>query len=281
MFNFLQRILYEFKEYIVLVILLLVTLFILSINDNPAVHTLRTVAFGSFASTTSLVSTFTNYFNLKKENEGLREINAELMLQVNRLREHGILNEELKQLIGIIDEYSFPLIPATIVAKSLTSTQGNFIINAGTDDSIKIGMPVISETGLVGIVESAASGYSVVRTLYNKNLSLTVKNQRSRFDGIMKWNGKNLVVVDIPKTYDVSLGDRINTSELSYIFPVDIPVGIVSEISRFEQGVFNELIIKPFVDFTRVEFVFVLGVVQSKTKDDVELNFFKQRGYEN
>lgn len=281
MLTFFQRIWHEFKEYVVLVILLLFSLFILSINDSPAVHSIRTTAFGSFASATSLITSITNYFSLKKENEHLREINAGLMLHVNRLREFGIHNEELKRLLDLKDDYDYPLIPATIVAKSLKTTQGNFIINAGKDDSVKAGMPVISEAGLVGIIESVSWGFSVVRTLQNKNIGLTVKNQRSRFDGIMKWNGKDLIIVDIPKTYDVELGDRINTSELSYIFPVAIPIGIVAEISRFDEGIFNELKVKSFVDFTRVEHVFVLGIVQSKIKDDVELNFFRLQGYEN
>ena len=78
-------------------------------------------------------------------------------------------------------------------------------------------MPVINDQGLMGIIYSTSDDFSIARTLRNRDLKLTVKDERSRIDGIMKWNGEDLVMVDIPKTYDIKPGDRIITSELSSI----------------------------------------------------------------
>ena len=152
MFRFFSKLWENFKEYIILVILLIVSLFILSQNQNPDVRQVRAVAFGTFAAITSVVSDVINISSYKKENERLREINAELMLQVNKLREYGIVNNELKHLLGLKDTVSYPLIPATVVSKLSTKSQGSITINAGIKDSVMPGMPVINDKGIVGMV---------------------------------------------------------------------------------------------------------------------------------
>jgi rod shape-determining protein MreC len=277
MFKFLSKVWENFKEYFILVLLLVISLIFLSQNQNPKIRQVKAIAFGSFAAVTSVVSDLVNVSSYKKENEHLREVNARLMLQVNRLREYGIVNQELKKLLKLKDTVNFPLIPATVVSKLSTKSQGSITINVGIKDSVEPGMAVINDKGIVGVVTSVSQDYSIARTLQNIDLKLTVKDERSRIDGIMKWNGENLVIVDVPKTYDVEPGDRIITSEISSIIPVPLPVGIVAGISKVERGIFNEAKIKPFVDFSSIENVFVVGVVESKQINNLELNFFKRK----
>ncbi|HSP86606.1 MAG TPA: rod shape-determining protein MreC [Ignavibacteriaceae bacterium] len=274
--RFLSRIWEEYKEYIILILLLVISLITLSLNQKPEVKKVRAIAFGTFASATSVISNVINTAKVQSENERLRKVNAELMLQVNRLREYAILNEELKGLVGLKDTFSYPLIPASIVSKSLTKSQSTITINVGEGSGIKPGMPVINDLGLVGIIQSISEDYAIARTLKNIDLKLTVKDERSRVDGILKWNGEDLVIVDVPKTYDVEPGDRIITSDLSSIISVPIPIGVVIGLSKVETGIFNEVKIKPYVDFVKVENVFVLGIVQSKQKNDLELNFYNR-----
>ncbi len=267
----------NFKEYIVLVVLIIISLITLSLNHKPAVRKVRALAFGSFATVSSVVSDFFNTAAVKSENKKLRELNAELMLQVSKLRQYGIENSELKSLLALKDTTHYPLIAATVVAKSFNRSQSTITLNVGNIDGVKPGMPVINDYGLVGIVNSTSDHFSIVRTLKNFELKVTVKDERSRIDGVMKWNGNNLVIIDVPKTYDVEPGDRIITSELSSIIPVPIPVGVVTGISKVETGIFNEVKIKPFVDFIRTEHVFVLGMLENKIENGMQLNFYNRK----
>jgi rod shape-determining protein MreC len=266
----------SFKEYIVLVVLLVVSLITLSFNDSSAIKQVRSVAFGSFAAVSSLFSDLINTTKIKSENERLRATNAELMLQVSKLREYAITNDELVNLLGIKDTTKYPLIPARVVSKALSTSQSTITINIGNQNNIRPGMPVINDKGLVGIVHTVAANYSIVRTLNNLDLKLTVKDERSRIDGVMKWNGESLVIIDVPKTYDVEPGDRIVTSDLSSIVSIPIPVGVVKELSKVETGIFNEVKIIPYADFSKVENVFVIGIVESKVKNELELNFYNR-----
>ncbi|HEY7751827.1 MAG TPA: rod shape-determining protein MreC [Ignavibacteriaceae bacterium] len=275
MIKFLSNAWGSFKEYAVLIILVILSLTLLTRNQDQQVQKVRAIAFGSFAAVTSI---FTNIFNtssIANENEELRKVNAELMLQVSKLREYGITNEELKGLITLKDTLQLPLIPATVVSNSLSLTQHTITLNVGLKDSVKPGMPVINYAGLIGVVHTSSNNFSIVRTIKNVDLKLTVKNERSRIHGIMKWDGEEFTIVNIPKTFDFEPGDRIISSEISSIVPVPLPVGLVQEIDDVETEVFKRVKVKPFVDLLSVENLFVLGIVKSRQKENLELNFYR------
>ena len=276
MFRFFSKIWNDYKEYIILVLLLILSLVTLSLNEKPGIKKVHSLAFGAFATTTSVISNVINTAKVEGENERLRRVNAELMLQVNKLREFAVVNEQLKRLLMMKDSLDYPLISAKVVSKSLTKSQSTITINIGSQDGVKPGMPVINDMGLVGIVNSTSEDYSIARTLKNIDLKITVKDERSRVDGVMKWNGEDLVIINVPKTYDIEPGDRIISSELSSIVPVPIQVGVVLGLTKVEEGIFNEVKIKPYVDFVSVENIFVIGIVESKEKNNLELNFYKR-----
>ncbi len=267
----------NFKEYIVLVVLIVISLVLLSQNDTQGIQKVRTIAFGTFASITSVFNDVFNISNLKKENEELRRTNAEIMLQLSKLREYAIVNNDLKGLLALKDSTEFPLITATIISKSLSKSQGTITLNIGRSDSVKQGMPVITDKGIAGIIYSVSNNYSIARTLNNVDLNLTVKCERTRESAVMKWNGDRLVMVNVPKTFGLKKGDRIITSEISSVVPVPLPVGVVAEISNVETGIFNEVKVQPFVDFQKVENVFVLGLITSKEIDEIEFNFLNKK----
>lgn len=277
MFRFLSKVWTNFREYIALILLILLSLIILSQNKNPNVQKIRAIAFGSFATVTSVISDLFNVTNLKRENEELRETNANLMLQISRLREYGIVNKELKDLLAFKDTTGFPLIPASIVSRSLSRTQNTITLNAGKKDGVLPGMPVINDRGFIGIVNSVSADFAIARTLNNVDLRLTVMDERSRINGILIWTGEELIIINIPNTFDVEAGDRIITSDVSSIVPIPIPVGIVEEFRQGEEGVFSYIRVKPFADRAPVENVFILAMVKSKQIDNLELNFYRRQ----
>ena len=276
MFKLISYVWDNFKEYLVLVLLVILSLTLLTQNDNPQVQKVRAVAFGSFAAVSSVFYDVFNITQLKNENAILRETNAQLMIQVSMLREQGILNRELKGMLEFKDTTSLPLFPATIVSKSLSLTQNTITLNAGKSDSVKPGMPVLSYRGLVGVVQTCSENFSIARTLKNVDLKITVKNEKNRLNGIMKWDGEKLMIVDVPRTYDFDVGDRIVTSEISSIIPIPIPVGLVSKIEDDKTGLMNLIQITPFEEVLSVENVFILMMVESAEENMIELNFYNR-----
>lgn len=276
MIRFFTNLWENFKEYIVLILLVILSLILLSQNQSAGVKKVRTIAFGTYAAISSVLNDLFSTSSLRNENEKLREINAELMLQVSKLREYAIMGDELKGLLGLKDTSEYPLFPATIISKSLSKVQGTFTINIGTAEGVLAGMPVITHRGLVGIIHSVSENSSILRTLQNVDLKITVKCERTREHAVMKWNGDDLTMINIPKTFEIKPGDRIITSEISSIVPVPIPIGIAAEFGNSETGIFNEIKVVPFIDFYSTEYVFVLGIVNSKKINQIELNLLNR-----
>lgn len=276
MLKLLSNVWTSFRGYLILILLVILSLTLLTQNNNPQVQKVRAVAFGSFAAVSSVFYDLFNIAQLKDENEVLRQINTEMMLHLSMLREQGILNKELRGMVGLKDSTSWPLIPATVVSKSISLTQNTITINAGSKKGIKPGMPLISYKGFVGIIQSTSDDFSIARTLKNVDLKLTVKNEKNRINGIMKWDGEKLVIIDVPRTYDFDIGDRITTSEVSSIVPIPIPVGVVAKIDAGQTGILNLIQVTPFEEVLSVEHVFVIQIVESEQKNNLELNFYNR-----
>ncbi len=265
----------NFKEYILLVILSVISLSILSANDKPQAKHLKTFAIASFAVLNQLANSFTSIFQHDISLEELKSENAQLMLEVNRLRKYGLENEELRSMIAFKDSSKFSLLPAKVISKLVAKSEGNFIVNVGAKEQIQKGMPVISSKGLVGIAFEVSDNFTLVKTLTNSTLNIAVTIQRPNVQGILSYDGANLVIKNVPTTYDVQVGDKVETSDFSSLFPPSVPVGIIEKKESNVYGLLHNLIIKPFADIAAVNNVFIIKVVPSKEINNLEMNLMK------
>lgn len=263
------------KEYIVLVILLLISLILLPQNSGEQVQKIRSYAFGTFTFLMNLSSEIQEFFSDSEELRAQRKLNAELMLKLNMLRDRALENEELKELLSFKEQSVSQLIPTTIIAKNYSNIQGNFIVNSGWGDGVLRSMPVIDNNGLVGVVIEVEENFSIIRTLHNASFKISGTIQRSNIDGVIYWNGQNLVMHNIPTTANIDRGDRVVTSTLSTILPASIPIGLVVKKESNISGILSNVIIQPFSDVMTSRNVFVLKEVKSVQIDDLELNLLK------
>lgn len=273
--NFFKKLIENFKEYITLVVLLLISLFLLSVNNKPGVEGFRSVSFGMFAYITSAVHSVTSIFSDNEEVEKLKLVNAELMLEVNKLRNYALQNSNLRKMLELKDTSYYTLISADVISRLTSKIEGNFIINIGKKNGVDIGMPVINELGLVGIVINASNNFSSVRTLENVKLNVAVTNQRSKINGILSWNGQKHVIKNIPTTFDMDIGDRIETSEFSTILPPSIPVGVIAEKETEVSGLLSNIFVKTFADAKNTQNLFVVKIIKESQIDSLETNLLK------
>jgi len=266
----------NFKEYLVLIFLIILSLYLITLDTSPKTQKLRAMVFTSFSIVNSIISDFIGTENLKEENERLRLTNAELMLQLSKLRKDALLIDELKNSLSLKDTSKIDLISSRVISRFSNNYQETLTINAGKKNGVEIGMPVISDKGLVGIVFSVSDEFSILKTLRNNSLNLTVKSERTGEQGILKWKSNSLRIINVPKTYQIKKGDRIVTSELSSIVSVVVPVGAAYSVENVETGIFNEIIVGPFVDYNKIEYVFVIPVVASKEIRNLEINLLKK-----
>ena len=232
-------------------------------------------ALGTFAVFTDMLNSVTAVFQSGPSKDQLLRENAKLTLEVNKLRKQGIENNDLRGMLAFRDTTKYPLVAADVVSKLVNKVEGNYIIDLGTDDGIKAGMPVMTYKGLVGIISDTAKDYSVVKTLYNANLSIAVTIQRINVDGILSWDGNELIIKNIPTTYDVKIGDIIETSDFSTLFPPSVPIGVVSKKEKLTLGLLHTLSVKPYSDIYSIHDEFVIKTIPSKQIDNLEMNLMK------
>lgn len=270
--QFIRIFLTKFKEYIVLISLLILSLILITTNDNSKVKNVRLFALGLFASVNSSIISLGHFLEDTEYIESLEKNNADLMLQINQLRRYALENQELNRVLNFKSSADYELVTAKIVSRLVSKINGYFIIAKGKLDGIEEGMPVITDKGLVGIVFESTDNYSSVRTYENSLFKVAVKNQRSNIDGVLNWDGKNLLMKNVPTTYDVELGDRIIVSELSSILPPSIPVGLIIEKESTLSGVLSNLKVKPFVELNSIRNVIVIKTSHISQLDSLSAN---------
>lgn len=276
MLKFIKSFLYEYKEYFILIFLLLISLSVLSLNQNPGAQKVKSYAFATFAFMSSGIEAVKSVFVDEDELSEMRRLNARLMMEVNKLREYALENRELRKMMSLKDTIQYPLIAAKVISKSVSKLQSSFIINVGSKDSISVGMPVINHEGLIGLISETSDQYAVVRILKNQNLRIAVEIQRNGIHGILAWNGENLIIKNIAATTDIEIGDRVTTSSFSTIVPPSIPVGIVSETNANSSDVLSKVRIKPFADFSNMDNLFVIKIIEDKKIGEFSTNLLKE-----
>jgi rod shape-determining protein MreC len=276
MIKIFQRIGYQFKEYVILVVFVVISLITISLSEKPQAKKLKAFAIANFAVLSEVTSSISSVFTANGSVEELKLENAKMALQLSRLQKAASENEELRSMIYMKDTSHYPLIPVRVVSKLVTKIQGNFIVNRGSNGGIIKGMPVMNHQGLVGLIMDVTENYSVVRTLQNSSLNIAVTLQRSNVDGILSFDGRDLVIKNIPTTYDVNIGDRVETSDFSSLFPPSIPIGIVSKKESNELGLLHSLTVQPSAQIEASNNLFVIGIVPGKQINQLEMNLLKK-----
>lgn len=265
------NIILSFREYIVLTFLIVVSLLLLSLNDNRQVRAIRSYTVGFVGVMQNALSIIPNVFELKRENTILRQLNVNLSNEVSLLRESRIENLKLRGMLGMKEHNNFSLVAGEVVGKSLLLLRNTITVTIGEQDGVKTDMPIVSEAGLVGKIIATSAHYSIGQLVLNKDFRSSAKVQRSRVDGIIAWDGgESLRLKNVSKMQDVKEGDIVTTSEYSSIFPRDIKIGFVSRISHKPGSLFEDIDVTPSVDFSTMEQVFVVTTMPDSERTSLE-----------
>ena len=261
------------KEYIIFSVLVAVSLILIFQNDNLQIRFIRAIAVNVIGVVQSGFSIIPNVFDLERENKYLRETNINLSKELSQLKESRLENLRLKQMLEFKQIVNYKIVTGKIIGKTLIQTRNNITLNIGERDSVRIGMPVITERGLVGKIVAASGNFSIAQILFNKELKVSAKDQRSRVDGIISWDGEGkLMMKNVSKSSDVMVGDVIITSEYSNYFPAGLPVGYVASVGTVDN-LFKEIEVECFVNFEILEEVFVLKFLSDEERRNLEKTF--------
>jgi rod shape-determining protein MreC len=196
---------------------------------------------------------------LEDENRRLRKQNAAISDQLNRYLEGHIEGMRLRKLLNLTVDLPNRTVAARVVDRSRTSLFKMILINKGTADGLRVGLPVLSEQGVVGRIIETAWHASQVLLLIDENSNIDALIQRSRAQGILQGAGAagcNLKYIS--RVEEVQVGDVVLSSGLAGVFPKGLLIGVVTGASRKGEGLFQKIDVAPAVDFGKVEEVLAL-----------------------
>jgi rod shape-determining protein MreC len=241
--------------------LLFLLLFAVSLGLTIQTHHYHKSQFISSANrltggTYSVFSSISQYFDLKSENKRLVEENQ-------RLREQ-LLNAPSEQgsRATVTLDTVYEVIPAEVFKNSYSGNYNFITINKGSRDSIRPDFGVITDKGIVGIVDQSNSKYSRVISILNKNSRINAQLKSSNHFGSLVWDGgspNTVQLVDVSKFAGVQINDTVITGGQSAIFPKGIGIGTVKDIKSDIGGDTYQLQIALFNDMTDLGFVYVIN----------------------
>ncbi|WP_448589941.1 rod shape-determining protein MreC [Thermodesulfobium sp.] len=157
--------------------------------------------------------------SLKKQNEELRLSYALLLKDVQSLYEEKAFQNFKAQ------NPKFKLLKALVLYR-LEPFYQDLIINVGSSDGVKIGMPVISDGCIIGLISNVAPNYSKVSYIGDKSVKIPVKLNGSNLYGILEGTGSEELILNVPSVFAAihPLEILVTASVPSSLLPPNIPV---------------------------------------------------------
>lgn len=197
----------------------------------------------------------------------LAQINDQLEAEVSRLQSQIIelqqQNSELQVLSALLDfarthsenEY----ITAAVIGRDISPFLHYVIINRGSDDGLRRGMPIVSSQGLVGRVAAVTADGARVQLINDPDTAINVRVQPSGAEGLLQGSITGDITVEaIPQDANIQTGDLVLTSGLGGNFPPDMLIGQVSGVRQRPVELFQTATVEPVVDFSQLEIVLVI-----------------------
>lgn len=239
-----------------------------------ALDPVRSAIAGAGSAIAGVFTTIGEIDRLRSENERLRRELASAQARLAELREAAAENAELRGLLGLTTTLQMDLLPVRVVSRD----PGNFTwevgIDAGTDDGVQVGMPVVAAAdghgALAGSVVSVGPSSATVRLVVDARSNVVALDQRTRALGLVRGQlGGQLVMVQVRATDEVAVGDTIVSAGLNLTdaasevivpsaYPKGLLIGTVQAVELDPDALTRTAFVVPAVTFREIERLLVV-----------------------
>ena len=195
----------------------------------------------------------------------------QLQKKLAESREKVVDYEQLEQKVELYEKFleikeehpDYKFQPASNISDDPTDLYGTMTLNRGSIHDVHVNDPVIYEKYLVGVVTAVSPTQCTVSTLLNPSVFVSAYEIRTREAGYVETTASladnGLIrLAGATRTTAMSTGGIVCTSGTGGIFPKDLLIGEVAEITDATENISSYAIIQPYVNFDNLIDVFII-----------------------
>jgi len=206
--------------------------------------------------------------NAKAENKKLKKQNAALRASALSAAAQLAKYPDYAKLLHLEQGSTFPHgyrpVNASVISFPGNSFTHSLTIAAGSSSGIRMNAPVLSGSGLVGIVSNVFPDAAIVTLISDPDSFVAARDLGTRVRGIVGTGAGGTLILDhVPKTDVVRKGDVIvtdGTHNARYpdLYPYGIQIGRVTSVGVADTASFLQVQVQPFANLGSLDSVAVL-----------------------
>ena len=207
------------------------------------------------------------------ENQQLRE---QSVLLSSRLQTYTALNNEnnqLRKLLSTKKSAHTKVMAAHVLAVDSNRSRQLLVLDKGTHHGVFVGLPVIDANGVMGQIINVGLMTSTVLLISDSKCAVPVSDERTGERAILVGNnGKQLSLINLPKSSAIAVGDVLLTSGLGQRYPEGYPVGEVVEVNHARGEEFIRVTAKPMASLSKSRWVLLLWPQKDHEEITAQIN---------
>lgn len=251
------------------IIIIVIGLLILALGGylTPMIRTALSPLIAVQSWLSSRFFAFQDFFNAPTDIALIRQRNTELETELARLQAEIIaLQQEVTEVEILSELLDFARAQpenqyqaAEVIAQDPSPFLKYVIINKGSDDGLRRGMPVVTAQGLVGRIASVTANAARVQLIIDTSSSVNIRIQPSNTDAVLLGGLTGELSLDlIPQNAFVQAGNLVLTSGLGGNYPPNILIGQINNVRKEATDLFQSATLQPIVDFSRLEILLII-----------------------
>lgn len=214
-----------------------------------------------------------SYFRLNQINQALVWENASLKNSIEKL-----IREDDNIFFFVSDtvyrqQYTFT--SAKVIENSINRQKNFFTINRGLKHGLSAGMAVTTGNNVAGVILGCSDNYSVAMSLLNIDFRLSARIRSNGYFGSLSWDGTDTrvaVLNEIPQHVTFGIGDTVETTGYSALFPEGILIGTIRDFKRSGSD-FYRIDVALATDFRKLYYINAIGNMRKQEQTELQNQF--------
>jgi rod shape-determining protein MreC len=208
-----------------------------------------------------------DFLTVPRDVVALRQRNAELETEVSRLQAQVVqLQNSVSDADALAALVNFSrsrpenaYSAASVIGRDPSPFLRYVIVDKGSNDGLRRGMPVVTDQGLVGRVDAVINSAARVQLITDTSSAVNIRLEKAKKEAILTGTVSGDLTLDlVPQDVSLAPGDLVLTSGLGGGFPADLIVGQVLNVRKRDSDLFQQAVIQPVVDFTKLKIVLII-----------------------